>query len=297
MNPLVPFLLAGGAAIAVARSVRRTAGKFKWSGERTYDDYWLPDNVSISGATRLMNGPAEAPAQTTASVQISTRLALVGTWEDAAEEWGLLGQVINPAALANPDTEFWVHVAGPEDQEYVQAEVDGHVPLDMPGWAMQDGYNKTVELLVMVKTAAYVAGDVPHELDSQEAVALWMQHGLTAIIHGQNFDWEGNGVWIPEDCWSVFIGKRFWTDMAMEAPTLAEALAIPGNSALGYADYLYSQGVTDPKAMATLIIQQIAEHCAQWGEYDEWLPPIHDFHEWLQRLIYEDVLGINFPGG
>lgn len=290
MNPLVVFLVAGGAAMAVARSARRTAGKFKGTGERTYDGYWLPDNVEVVYGTGQTTGAPFAPARewTDSVISLETHLPLVGTWEDAAEDWGLLGQVINPAALQNPETLFQVWDIAGDIPPAVGASVEGYVPFSWPtagdgpqGW----GEPRLVALM-----------DRREDLESQEAVAYAMQRGLTLIIEGRNFDWASNKVWVTDECAGVFVGEGFWTDMAMEAPTLAEALAIPGNSAVGYADYLYSQGVDDAKAMATLIIQQISPDCAQWTEYESWATEIKAFHQWLRQMIHEDVLGIPFPG-
>ncbi len=295
--------------MAVARSARRTAGKFTGTTERTYDGYPVPDNVTISGPG-VMVGPRAAPAAGRANIDstimIQTHLPLVGTWEDGAEEWGLLGQVINPAALAQPNTIFWVleqcertdwqcredpgAYSALGGTQIVSAIYDGEVPPDYP-YADSEGADK---IFLMRKGT-----DVGYDVSSNEAIGMLVQHGITLIHHARNFDWSSNQVWITEDCMGVMIGRRFWTDMAMEAPSLAEALAIPGNSALGFADYLYSQGgsMEDPQALATIIIQQIDPDCAPSGQYEAWMGPIKGFHEWLVKLVYEDVLGINFPGG
>ncbi len=300
MNPLVLFLLGGAVVVAAAKSTRRTAGRFKGAGERTYDGYLVPDNVTISDdSPGVMVGPRRAPVADNTNIDsqilIHTHLPLVGTWEDAAEDYGLLGQVVNPAALSQPNTIFLlVEQCGREDWQCRQNPgfTQGVSAVFTKGEYPESYPKSSSDVFLMRKHT-----DVGYDLNSVERFGELVQHAITLIHHARSFDWSSNGAWVTDECMGVLVGRRFWSYMAEEAPTLAQTLAIPGNSALGYAEYLDAQGMNDPKAIATQIIQELSGDCAPSGQYNSWTGAIKEFYDWLLQRIYDDLGMIPFEPG
>jgi len=304
MNPLVALMLVGAAAVVVTKSAgksaARTAKKLGHKGSREFDGYWLPDNVSIQReSVGEMSGSYDAPIATmdtaTAAIYIFTSIPLVGGWEDASEDWGLLGQVINPAAISNPDIEFVLQQLPPSGVSYMDGGVTGQVgeyAVDIRNvpfyWDRTMGSKNEIDLDL---------GKLPADLkNSTEAYAYVVQNAISLIIQARSFDWEGNSAWLTPAC-GALVGRRFWSNMAMEAPTLAQALAIPGNSAMGYADYLYNYGPDGgwgptEKAMqiARSIIHELSPECVlddkKWSSGN-----VKEFYRWISDRIQEDVVG------
>jgi hypothetical protein len=105
------------------------------------------------------------------------------------------------------------------------------------------------------------------------------------------FDFAGNGIFFGQGtsaaysagCDWVIEGNLFWpkpntTGDFIEAPTVAEALAIPGNTIGGWLDYMIlTAGVTDPIAIAQQFITETAPFC--WDVVDQWPESMLNWYE------------------
>jgi len=250
MNPLFLLLLAGGAAaIAAGGRPKRARTPELWCGEdeggipRLYfgDEYSvpLPVNVAIeawgagdttdAGTVCLASEPTlhgDAPSITIA-------------WDGGRDLRELMEQVVIPAALNTPDVVFrvWTGREFYGDRRAVQALIRS------PGWGPYFISGVPTHIRLLVVSPGGRTGAIQDPLSSVMDAAAAVQHSITAIREAQSFDWGGNGVHVTMAC-DFMVGANFLPDpadfgtTAIEAPTLAEVLAIPGNSAWGYVDYM-----------------------------------------------------------
>lgn len=106
-----------------------------------------------------------------------------------------------------------------------------------------------------------------------------------------DFDPKGNQVRISTDCSVVLVGAGFWPDTksisAVERETLAETLAVPGNSVVGFVDYLMNEeGLDQPEDIAARIMVELSSFC--WDvPVSQWPPAYAGFFNWLmeERLV------------
>lgn len=125
------------------------------------------------------------------------------------------------------------------------------------------------------------------------------------------FKWGSNALFVSNDCELVCVGEMFWPGpealppkqgpTAIEAETLDQALAINGNTAVGFVDYLLAQeGLEQPEEVGARIMAEASPFC--WDmPTSQWPAGFSDFFDWLEaRLVpYVDewVNGIEFGGG
>jgi hypothetical protein len=111
------------------------------------------------------------------------------------------------------------------------------------------------------------------------------------------FNYASNNLWISLDCTSACCGEMFWPGPdalppgqgppAEEADTLDAVLSIPGNTALGFIDYLIQQeGLEQAEEIAARVITEISPLCADVDPNVDWGDGLRLFHEWLLiRLV------------
>lgn len=126
---------------------------------------------------------------------------------------------------------------------------------------------------------------------------VWVEPDKIEWIPGyDDFDWDGNGLFIDPNCELVAEGDGFWPNAGEEyrsygGETLEEALAIEGNQIIGYIDYMVEEeGEDDPIEVVWRILEEASPMCASvdpetWGlALKEW------FNDFLDRVT--DYMGI-----
>jgi hypothetical protein len=125
------------------------------------------------------------------------------------------------------------------------------------------------------------------------------------------FKFGSNAIFVSSDCELVVLGEMFWPGpealppkqgpTAIERETLDETLAVAGNTAVGFVDYLLAQeGLEQPEEVAMRILAEASPFCHDMPAAS-WPAGFRDFHEWLliRCVPYVDewVHGIDFGGG
>lgn len=268
MNPLFLLLMAGGAmAVAAAGNKKRGRHDLRCGADhegipRLYfgDEYSvpLPLNVEISawdGDSQIADCPAIEPHSGS-----DAPLITIG-WDGGRDLRELMEQVVIPAALNTPDVVFRIfvghHYAG--STRHIEAWIRS------PAWGPYFIGGSATRIRLLFVSPTLRAEGIQDPLASVLDAAKWLQYSLTAIREAQVFDWAGNGVHVTKAC-DFMVGANFLPDpddfgtTAIEAPTLAEVLAIPGNSAWGYVDYMLTNADLSNAAYVKMKADQIARN-------------------------------------
>ncbi len=307
MNPFVALMLVGGAAAAV---VARTSGRMqrgprfdcaKFSGADLFimgRDYeiLLPPNVAVDVSRK------DGRMQCGGVGQYPLTLDLNWSANNVANVVRpMLEQIVIPAALSQPEIGFWLSVRkGPRYDRNISATVanawqPGIVGEQAPG-VLEEGWRNV--FIVSANPAAVASrGGQLADLSGFTEAAEWFQLAVHNLLDAQNFNWNSNQVAYFQSC-DPFIGHQFLpggsTVNAMPESSLAAALAIPGNTAWGYVDYLLESVL--PNAMGPAPVDEYAwavagrllvETNPPCDLEDDlgWPAPIEEFYEWLFQTV------------
>ena len=126
-----------------------------------------------------------------------------------------------------------------------------------------------------------------------------------------DFDWDGNQIWIAPNCDTVAEGVLFETghldtSNALEAPSLMETLQLrsapdvpePDNSVYGFVDHLMSlEGFDSAEGIALRVMQEANALCADIP-MENWPEPLNEwfesFVERIQPWVSDNLGGIGF---
>lgn len=241
----------------------------------------LPSNVDVVAwaGDHVAGNPIVASCPATDPPRDSSAPTIHVAWESGRDLRELMDQVILPAALTNPGIIFSIWTGRgwyAEEEESGRLGAGAYraveVSIDGPDWGPYQGAHGTGPAgdrirLLFVSQSAQTLGRVGYHdnFASVMDAGFWVQRGITAIKEAHAFDWAGNGVRVTGSC-DFLVGANFLPDpadfgtTAIEAPTLAEVLAIPGNSAWGYVDYMLTNADLSSAANLKMKADQIARN-------------------------------------
>ncbi len=247
-----------------------------------------------------------------------------GGFSALEEAMEVYAEVVLPAAVTQPGMAFQIiqpKVSGPDSPAFTLDWEDPRWTAGTTDGPYYGSYRKT--LYAIPQTALMLARNTlsiwPDPVVIEFGKAL--QNGITEKMKFDAFPLTSNKILVSSQCSAVVEGNMFWPRFpvagksghppgcggatwegacvsvnAEEAPSLAQALAIPNNSAIGYVDYVIQN---DPNVSVQGITQAIIEQAAEMSgtlcpNVNFMTPAMVQYVQWLQwRVQYEANMSAN----